>query len=302
MSNPQVKHPTPYVGRFAPSPTGPLHFGSLLSAIASYLDARANKGTWLVRMEDLDPPREPPGAAAEILAQLQQFDLEWDGAVLYQSSRLTAYAEALQQLLDAGLCYACACTRPQVRAMGNVYNGHCREARLATTARTAMRVKTQPLEIVVNDAVQGQYKTALATECGDFIIRRKDGLFAYQLAVVVDDAYQGVTHIIRGYDLLDSTPRQIYLQQLLHLNPPQYGHIPVIVDARGEKLSKQTFAPAIDATQAVTLTHSVLQLLGQSPPPISSFSNNRAQLQWAIEHWDIQAVPKLANIRQANSR
>jgi len=306
MSNLSGNRSANYVGRFAPSPTGPLHFGSLLAAIASYLDARANNGRWLVRMEDLDPPREPPGAAEQILEQLTHFGLEWDGDVLYQSTRLSAYAEALQQLTDAGHCYACMCTRPDVRAMGNVYNGHCRHANLAAAADTAIRIQTSPRDIVIEDAVQGLSKTELASQCGDFIIRRKDGLFAYQLAVVVDDEFQQVSDIIRGYDLLESTPRQIFLQELLHYRRPRYAHIPVIVDAAGEKLSKQSFAQAIDAKQSKELTHAVLQLLGQSPPPLSDFATNTDQLRWAVQHWDIQSVPKLVNIQlaanQANSQ
>lgn len=297
MSTPSS--PESYVGRFAPSPTGPLHFGSLLAAIASFLDARAHHGTWLVRMEDLDPPREPAGAAATILRQLEAFDLIWDGTVLYQSTRLQAYADILQTLRDNGHCFNCTCTRPQIRAMGNVYNGHCRERQVSPTAASSVRLRVDARTITIEDLVQGTYIANLASECGDFIIRRKDGLFAYQLAVVADDEYQGITTVIRGHDLLDSTPRQIYLQQVLHYHTPVYGHIPVITDSTGQKLSKQRFAAAIDSTKALQLTHTALTLLGQAPPPLTDFTDNAALLQWAIAHWDIQAVPKLANINHA---
>lgn len=293
--------PARYIGRFAPSPTGPLHLGSLLTAIASYVDARAHNGLWLVRMEDLDPPREPVGAANEILHQLEQFNLTWDGTVLYQSTRLGAYAAALEQLRQQQLCYACTCTRPQIRAMGSIYNGHCRE-RAINSRRSSIRLKTVPQPMALTDVIQGDYSADIAADCGDFIIRRKDGFFAYQLAVVVDDEFQGVTDIVRGYDLLESTPRQIYLQQVLHYRTPRYGHIPVITDEKGEKLSKQRFAAPIAGKQALSLTHNVLQLLGQLPPALSDFANNAALLEWAVTHWDIQAIPKLATITAGNPR
>lgn len=296
--------PARYTGRFAPSPTGPLHLGSLLAAIASYLDARSNNGLWLLRIEDLDPPREPAGAADQILRQLEQFNLNWDGAVLYQSTRLDAYAAVLDQLTRDQLCYACTCTRPQIRAMGKVYNGHCRQQQFGMSDCTdsSIRLKTETGQIRFTDAVQGDNSTEIATDCGDFIIRRKDGLFAYQLAVVVDDEYQGITDIVRGFDLLDSTPRQIYLQRLLQYHTPRYCHLPVITDANGDKLSKQRFATAIAASQALPLTHRVLHLLGQEPPALTEFTNTAELLDWAVAHWDIQAVPKLANIPQANPR
>ncbi len=292
-------NPESYTGRFAPSPTGPLHFGSLLTAIASYLDARARKGRWLVRMEDIDPPREPVGAASEILRQLEQFNLLWDGAVLYQSTRLDAYSDVLSHLSKANLCYACTCTRSDIRAMKGIYDGHCRELDHCSD-QCSVRLRTTPAEIAFNDVVQGGIRAQIATQVGDFIIRRKDGLFAYQLAVVVDDEYQGITDVVRGYDLLESTPRQIYLQNQLEYKTPRYAHIPVITDNNGEKLSKQRFAAPIMASHSLSLTHRALQILEQAPPPLSEFSNNAEMLEWAIKHWDIQAVPKLANITPAN--
>ena len=289
-----------YIGRFAPSPTGPLHFGSLLAAVASYVDAKANLGLWLVRMEDLDPPREPAGAANRILEQLLQLDLTWDGEVLYQSMRLTAYEQALELLTSQGLCYHCNCTRQQVKAMGSAYDGTCRRRSDPPPSDFATRLRIEPVKIGFHDQIQGLYQQDIENEVGDFVIQRKDRLFAYQLAVVVDDAYQGITDIIRGYDLLESTPRQIYLQKVLHYPQPRYGHFPIIVNEQGEKLSKQRFAAPIDVSNASPLLHLALQFLGQSPPSSNRSLKPGVQLQWAIENWDIQAVPKLANIPQVS--
>lgn len=287
-----------YIGRFAPSPTGPLHFGSVLAAVASYMDARANKGLWLVRMEDLDPPREPDGAAEQILQQLMQLGLHWDGEVLYQSQRLENYAQALKELQQKQLCYRCDCTRLQIRKLGSVYDGRCRHRLSPPNHEFAIRVKTADKAIEFLDLIQGTYKQNIYTETGDFVIRRKDKLFAYQLAVVVDDKYQGITDIVRGFDLLDSTPRQIYLQQLLGYSTPAYGHIPVIVNALGDKLSKQTFAPAADIQNSTRLIHQCLNFLGQAAPGTLLNSDPQSLIDWGIEHWDIHAVPKLANIPQ----
>jgi glutamyl-Q tRNA(Asp) synthetase len=297
MSNQQtLLKKTGYIGRFAPSPTGPLHFGSLLAAVASYLDARSNNGFWLVRMEDLDPPREPSGAADLILQQLSALGLEWDGEVLYQSTRLEAYQQTLQQLQVKNLCYGCDCTRRQIKEMGNVYNGSCRQRSLPAAKEFAVRLKTEAVGIAINDLIQGPYAQNIAKDIGDFVIRRKDGLFAYQLAVVVDDEFQNITHIIRGFDLIDSTPRQIYLQRLLNFSEPDYGHIPIIVNDQGQKLSKQHFAPSINTENAAQLIHRALKFLGQSPPEDMQQQKAQTQLRWAIENWDIQAVPKLATI------
>lgn len=250
-------------------------------------------------MEDLDPPREPPGAADCILRQLEQFNLEWDDSVLYQSTRLDAYAAVLAQLAESDQCYACTCTRPQIRAMGGVYNGRCRQ-RKVTARRSSIRLRTEATEINFSDVVQGETRVDFASAIGDFIIRRKDGLFAYQLAVVVDDEYQGITDIVRGFDLLESTPRQIYLQRVLHYHTPRYSHIPIITDSSGAKLSKQNFAAPIASSQSLPLIHAALRLLGQAPPALSDFTDNADLLRWAVMHWDIQAVPKLATITQAN--
>ena len=285
-----------YVGRFAPSPTGPLHFGSLLTALASYLDAKAHGGRWLLRIEDVDPPREVAGAAGTIMQQLQALSLHWDGEVLFQSTRSQAYQTALEQLAARGLCYCCDCSRAQIRAMGGVYNGHCRGRQDYRQGSTAIRVRTDARDIVFTDTVYGRQHQSVESRTGDFIVRRKDGWFAYQLAVVVDDAHQHITHVVRGADLLDSTPRQIHLQQLLCQATPRYAHVPLLVDPGGHKLSKQHFAEPIDSRQGSALLFSALTLLNQQPPASIRQLDTAAQLHWAIRHWDMQAVPKSATI------
>lgn len=249
-----------------------------------------------MRMEDLDPPREPEGAAEQILEQLDEFRLHWDGDVLYQSSRLQAYDAAIEKLQQANLCFNCTCTRPQVKAMGSVYNGHCRKLDLPKSEESATRLLTEAVDIQFNDGVLGNYGQNIEQDAGDFIVKRKDGLHAYQLAVVVDDAHQEITHVVRGADLLDSTPRQIYLQHKLGYSTPTYSHIPILVNKEGQKLSKQHFARAIDSNESRELTFRALELLGQEPPGSLKKETTRAQLDWATEHWRIQAVPKLANI------
>ncbi len=286
-----------YIGRFAPSPTGALHFGSLVAALASYLDAKANNGLWLVRMEDLDPAREPPEAAAQILQTLENFHLFWDGPVLYQSQRLTVYRAVLEELIRQNLIYPCSCSRQTIKAMGGVYDGRCRVHPPGSRRKCAHRLHVAEQEIHFNDLVQGLQQQDLARETGDFVVLRKDGLFAYQLAVVVDDGYQNITHIVRGTDLLDSTARQIYLQQLLNLPQPQYAHIPVASNAQGQKLSKQHFAEPVASEMAAKTLHQALRFLGQNPPMELATAPVQEQLPLAIQHWDIQAVPKLANIR-----
>lgn len=295
-----------YIGRFAPSPSGPLHFGSLVAALASYFDARANDGTWLVRMEDLDPAREPPGAADDILNTLEHFGLHWDGSVLYQSQRLDAYQEALQSLSERGLIYACDCSRAQIQEIGGVYDNRCRTRMVSASASTrsaglapsmALRVKVADEIIRFDDAVQGLQQQDLMRECGDFVLLRKDGLFAYQLAVVVDDAFQHITDIVRGHDLLDSTPRQIYLQRLLGFPTPRYAHIPVAVNEFGQKLSKQHFAAPLSPESPGRQITAALRFLGLQPDAELTGAPPAALLEWATGHWHIQAVPKLANIR-----
>ena len=275
-----------YTGRFAPSPTGPLHIGSFLAALASWLDARAAGGRWLVRIEDLDRPRCVPGAADDILRSLERLGLAWDGEVVYQSRRLALYEEALQKLPT----YWCSCTRREIAdsSLGlavdgaPIYPGTCRGG--AAGAARALRVRTSADEICFDDRVQGRRCQVLERDIGDFVLYRADGLFAYQLAVVVDDAEQDVTDVVRGADLLDSTPRQIYLQRLLGAPTPRYLHVPVALNAAGEKLSKQTGARAIEPTRDTL--RNALALLGQ--PAVDS-------LQDAVRNWN----PALISRRRA---
>lgn len=275
--------------------------GSLIAALASYLDARANHGRWLLRMEDLDPPREPPGASDTILRQLDALRLHWDGEVLYQSQRHGAYQEALASLESMDHIFYCRCSRKRLRELHAVYDGHCRLRREPVAVKTAVRLQVAPLSLGFDDRIQGWFQQQLDTEVGDFVIKRKDGLFAYQLAVVVDDAFQKITDIVRGYDLLDSTPRQLYLQRLLEYPTPRYAHIPIIVNSRGQKLSKQRFAAAIDVDDGPQLLLEALRFLGQRPPSDLRGADCATLLDWATENWDIQAVPKLANIPEITS-
>ena len=282
-----------YRGRFAPSPTGPLHFGSLVAAVASYADARHHDGEWLIRIEDVDSPRSVAGADEEILATLAACGMQHDGEIIYQSRRNNAYQAALRQLREHKLAYPCACTRREVADSalrgieGPVYPGTCRHDIGSRPAR-AWRVDTRGARIVFNDAVQGRIEQNLETDIGDFVLFRADNLYAYQLAVVVDDAEQNITHVVRGADLLDSTPRQIYLQKLLNLPTPQYLHVPVAVNAAGEKLSKQTRAEAVDRRKVLPALHDALRFLGQQPPALDSVA---ALWRWTIEHWCREKIP-----------
>jgi len=249
-------------GRFAPSPTGPLHFGSLVTALASYLDARAHGGQWLVRLEDIDPLREVSGTAATILRQLTNHGLTWDGPVLYQSSRLAVYLDIVHQLLAAGLAYPCDCSRQRLHALGDIYDGHCRHRNL-TLSNCAVRLRVPDNTFIeFEDLIQGPQSQNLNQSVGDFIIWRRDGLPAYQLAVTVDDAFQGINHVIRGSDLLESTGRQIFLMGLLGYPPPRYGHVPLALNADGQKLSKQNRAPSLDASPAADNLRRALAWLG----------------------------------------
>ena len=289
--------PTDYIGRFAPSPTGLLHIGSLLTALASYADARANRGKWLVRMEDLDPPREMPGAAAHILHTLEAFGFEWDGEVVWQSRRHSLYRDALGRLKEKGLLYPCYCSRKDWQAAaaqgadGFVYNGRCRrpEDRPHNDKPPAWRIRVNDETIGFDDGIVGHYAQNLARDIGDFVLLRADGFWAYQLAVVADDADQGITHIVRGQDLLVSTPRQIYLQRCLGFATPHYAHLPLLVNKHGQKWSKQTLAPALDENHKEQLLRQVLQYLNLPPAP--EVSRPQALLSWAIEHWQPHKIP-----------
>ncbi len=286
----------PLIGRFAPSPSGALHFGSLLAALASFLDARQQGGHWLVRMEDLDPDREPPGAADEILRLLDAFGLHWDGEVLFQSERLQAYSEALHTLETLELTYSCSCSRKRVRELGGCYDGHCDRHPDTVHHPAATRLRVPSDAVCFEDRIQGMQRFSLASICGDFIVRRKDGLFAYQLAVAVDDAWQQITDVVRGADLLDSTPRQIHVLHSLGLTVPRHAHIPVASNIEGQKLSKQHFARPLQIGDAGTQLFRALQYLGQSPPASLRGAPPAELLQWGMVHWDIQKVPRVATI------
>lgn len=285
-----ASRPTPYRGRFAPSPTGPLHQGSLVAAVASFLDARHHGGTWLVRMENIDPPREPAGAAEAILHSLQQHGLHWDEDVLWQGDRASAYDEALAGLQHHGHLFLCACTR---RAMGPSGScaGRCRERQEALEPPLASRVKVaSTTDITFEDLWQGAQHWPLGQSIQDFPVLRKDGLYAYQLAVVVDDAAQGINHVIRGSDLLDSTPRQIYLQTLLGLPTPVYGHFPIMLNRDGYKLSKQTKAPPIKDDQPLENLLLALAFLRQEAPP-AELETPAEILAFAAANWSRARLP-----------
>ncbi len=271
-----------YVGRFAPSPTGPLHFGSLVAALASHMEAKAAKGKWLLRMEDLDPPREQPGAADQILRALEKLGLEWDGPVLAQSARFERYRAALDELSRRGLTYPCACTRRELEDSAlaidgsRIYPGTCRQGLAPGKAARTQRLRTHGAPIGFADLVQGWTEQSVAKEVGDFVLLRADGIAAYQLAVVVDDMDQGVTDVVRGADLLDSTARQIHLQRLLGARTPRYAHVPVVLNAAGEKLSKQTGARPLDLSD-----------------PKAELARARRFLGQAEDGWDLARVPRV---------
>jgi len=278
-----------YVGRFAPSPTGPLHFGSLVAALASWLDCRHAGGRWLVRMEDLDQPRVIAGAADEILRQLEAFGLEWDGAVEYQSRRTGLYRDALRRL--EAFTYPCGCTRRELEDSAlaidgsRIYPGTCRAGVAKGKTARAVRLRTGADPVRFTDRVQGEISQSVQTEVGDFILQRADGVFAYQLAVVVDDAAQGITDVVRGADLLDSTARQIVLQRLLGVPTPRYLHVPVATNAAGEKLSKQTRA----ANAAEGDLARALEFLGMDPAHGASAEE---RLEHAARNWDRARIPR----------
>jgi glutamyl-Q tRNA(Asp) synthetase len=279
-----------YRGRFAPSPTGPLHLGSLIAALASYLDARACGGTWLVRMEDLDPPREEPGAASAILQSLEVHGLLWDEEVLWQSQRHDAYRNALAQLQQSGHLFRCDCTRALL-GPGGACRGRCLPRQAAVMDNHSTRVNVPPDTCVeFHDQLQGPISENLGEALPDFTLLRKDGLFAYQLAVVVDDAFQDITHVVRGSDLLDSTPRQIFLQRLLGHRPPHYCHLPVITNDLDQKFSKQNHAPALDPEQAGPNLRRALKFLHQPAPPPSTRTPGEI-LASACEHWSAASIP-----------
>ena len=310
------------IGRFAPSPTGPLHFGSLIAATASYLCAKKNDGKWLLRIEDIDTQREQKGAAQSIINTLAVYGFEWDGEITYQSQRSEYYQAALASLDK--LVYPCSCTRKSLMASTGsysyIYPGLCRDGIANKQAENhSIRVLTNEEPICFSDLCQSNDNNANNKEghpptfarssgnanefcqninkaVGDFILKRSDGLWAYQLAVVVDDALQGVTEVVRGADLFDNTPRQIYLQKLLGYSQPQYLHFPVAVDEAGKKLSKQNLSPEISADQRRATLVSALAFLGQQPPDASEFSSLDDLWKWAFANWNTENIPKVMSL------
>jgi glutamyl-Q tRNA(Asp) synthetase len=286
-----------YRGRFAPTPSGPLHFGSLVAAVGSFLEARSRDGEWLLRIDDLDPPRVAAGAIDDILRTLAACGLTWDGAVVRQSSRSDAYHAALHRLRQCGRLYPCACSRHDIAdaalagAEGPVYPGTCRGT-APTRAARALRLDTRGGVIAFEDAFQGRLSQDVAGEIGDFVLYRADRVFAYHLATVVDDAEQGITHVVRGADLLVSTPRQILLQRMLGLPAPSYAHLPVAVDAGGAKLSKQSRAAPVDARAPIPVLVSALRFLGHPPPADAASGGVEDLWRWAIQSWRPESVPR----------
>jgi glutamyl-Q tRNA(Asp) synthetase len=283
-----------YCGRFAPSPTGPLHFGSLIAALGSYLQAKHQGGRWLIRIEDLDNPRNQPCAMQSILRSLQRFGLTADGEILLQSARVGSYREALATLHARGLTFGCTCSRQEVG--DSVYSGTCREGVPRGRQPRSIRVRVDADTVSFTDAVQGRYEQDLKRDVGDFVVLRADNIVAYHLAVVVDDALQGVTEVVRGADLLDSTPRQIYLQHLLGLTTPRYMHLPMAVGADGRKLSKQNDAPPIDESNPAGTLWQALRFLGQEPEEALRRASVGRILDWAVVHWSLAKVPRLRAI------
>lgn len=292
-----AKKSSRYVGRFAPSPTGPLHVGSLCTALASYADAKHAGGEWLLRFEDVDEHRTVNGAREKIMQQLAFYGFEWDREVAIQSQRKALYRAALERLVQEGRVFVCKCSRKDLSAEPlNIsgepfYPGTCKDKNYADFGHVGLRFHAPEGVTKWTDLHFGPQKQTLKTDVGDFVVRRTDGLFSYQLAVVVDDAEQGVTRVVRGADLLTSTARQIALQKALKLPTPEYLHIPIIVNGRGEKLSKSTFSAALSATAPVPVLLTAWKLLGQTPPE-ANFSQPRDFLQYAAEHWDIKKLPR----------
>ena len=298
-----MMNPPAYIGRFAPSPTGPLHFGSLVCALASFLDARHHQGQWLVRIEDSDPPREIPGATTIILKQLESHGLHWDGDLLYQSQRSDAYEAALAQLHLDGLSYSCDCNRQRVSELGGIYDNRCRQRQVGSDSAIRLKLPEHNSDstIAFDDLIMGDYRQNLSTEVGDFVIQRRDRLFSYQLAVTVDDQFQNISHIIRGADLLDSTPRQLYLQRCLgasvkQISAMQYAHLPLAINSQGQKLSKQNHAPALMPGEESSNLWLALQWLQQAPPNELRREDHATILSWAISNWALAQIPNSAEI------
>ncbi len=289
-----------YCGRFAPSPSGPLHFGSLIAALGSYLDAKSHSGRWLVRIEDIDTPRVMPGAADDILRTLEAYGLEWDGEVVYQSRRHDLYHDTLNRLAGNEHLYYCRCSRRDIKASGGIYANSCRALGL-TEKDTALRLIQAHPVYHYSDAVQGEVSIPRSLAEEDYIVKRRDGLYAYQLVVVVDDIEQGITHVVRGADLLEPTARQIGLFQELQASIPRYAHLPLAVAEPGFKLSKQNYAPAIDKKAPQGALFDAMRFLGMTPPDELKRQNVAAMLAWARENWRLESVPNVLEIQVLQS-
>jgi len=276
-----------YIGRFAPSPTGPLHFGSLLTAVASYCDTKANHGKWLVRIEDTDIPRIYPNSETHILSCIDAFEFEPDAEIIFQKDRLAIYEQVLDQLKQQHAIYACQCTRKMLGS-NHIYAGTCRDLNL-DFAEQAIRLKVDDLLICFEDRLQGRQCSNLKDDLGDFVLKRRDGIISYQLAVVVDDYLQGITHVVRGADLLDNTARQIWLGSILNYPSLSYMHLPLAMNGQGQKLSKQNLAQALDVSKASELLQQALLALGQ---PNVELNKPRIMLQQAVQQWDVNLIPK----------
>lgn len=289
------------VGRFAPSPSGPLHLGSLLAALGSFLQARAQGGRWLLRIDDIDTPRVKSGAERRILDALVHYDLRWDGTPLRQSMRLPAYSRAVDQLKQMGKAFDCGCTRHEARGgkpglEGRIYPGTCRNGIAPGRAPRSVRFRVDDEMWRVEDQIQGRYPQKLDRDIGDFVVRRADGIIAYQLATVLDDQEQGVTEVVRGADLLSSTPRQMAIYHALGLRTPRYAHLPLLVDGTGAKLGKSTGAPALAGRAPAQQLLHCLDLLGQRPPDSLRAASVQRVLRWATDNWSVEAVPEKAQV------
>lgn len=294
-----LKENKPYIGRFAPSPSGSLHFGSLVAAVGSYLQAKSQHGVWQLRIEDIDPPREIAGASQDILETLQAYGLQWDGKVIYQHQQSQSYETVLAELTSRKLCYACCCTRKMIKQQGGYYHGQCRDANHSIVGN-ALRINLLSITQKIDhfeDRLQGLIELDPTQIDDDFIIKRKDGLYAYNLAVVVDDIEQGITEVVRGADLISTTGKQISLYQLLGANVPSYVHLPLAVTEPGVKLSKQNHAVAVNKLDPIPTLKKVLDFLGH-PVPDKVIQNSCADiLQWAQQHWSLDKVPKQLEIK-----
>ena len=296
------------IGRFAPTPSGALHFGSLVAALASYCDIRSQQGRWLLRIEDVDTPRVVAGACDQILHDLNAFGFEWDGQVLYQSTRFEHYRHYLEQLLQQGDSYACQCSRRSLREqgvssgpLGQIYPGNCRDKKLNGSGRSLRMSTAMATEVCFQDRVYGDFSMNLEAEVGDFVLQRSDLVYAYHLAVVVDDELQGVNQIVRGADLLENTCLHLHLQQRLGFSTPTYLHLPLVSNPAGIKLSKQTGAIPLDYDKASKLLLAALQHLGQQAPPELENESPAVMLQWSCDHWDPSLItPRHSTLAQTH--